>query len=246
MRTKIINSSIKVDDILIPVEVFREFRVDVRTAMKYDKVIIRLPLYYGNAEIKKTLRHAEDWIKAHFNKNAGLKNRFISKEYKSGDELLINGVKFTLDIQELKINNYRANLENNTIRIMVPAEADSLERKDALVYLQSKIIGQYFLPEIKNRIDVLNKKYFNVKVNEVKIKYNKTNWGSRSAKNNINISSRLLFAPGDVQDYVFIHELAHFIEMNHSKRFWDVVRAIIPDYKEKEKWLKVNSSKCDF
>ena len=246
MRSKIINSSIKVDDIIIPIEVFREFRLDVRTALKYDKVIIRLPLYYGNAEIKKTLRHAEDWIKAHFNKNTALKNRFILKEYKSGDELHINGLKFILDIQELKVNKYRAHLENNIIRIIVPEEADIHERKETLVYLQSKITGQYFLPEIKKRIDVLNKKYFNVKVNEVRIKYNKTNWGSRSAKSNINISTRLLFAPAEVQDYVFIHELAHFIEMNHSQRFWDIVRSIIPDYKEKEKWLRLNSSKCDF
>ena len=78
------------------------------------------------------------------------------------------------------------------------------------------------------------------------MKYNKTNWGSRSTKNNINISTRLLFAPKDVQEYVFIHELAHFFEMNHSKRFWDIVGKIMPDYKEKERWLKINNAKCDF
>ena len=106
--------------------------------------------------------------------------------------------------------------------------------------------GQYFLPEVIKRIEELNKKYFSVNINGVKLKYNKSNWGSRSVRNNINISTRLLFAPKDVQDYVFIHELAHFIEMNHSKRFWEIVKKIIPDYKEKELWLKKNGSKCDF
>jgi len=107
-------------------------------------------------------------------------------------------------------------------------------------------MGQYFLPEIMSRIHAINKRFFNVRINSVRMKYNKTNWGSRSARNNINISTRLLFAPKDVQDYVFVHELAHFIEMNHSSRFWDIVRKIVPDYKEKEKWLKMHGSSCDF
>jgi predicted metal-dependent hydrolase len=246
LRTKIINSSIKVDDIVIPVEVFKEFRMDVRTVIRQNKMIIRLPVYYGSTEIKKSIKNAEEWVKGHIDKNAALKKRFEIKEYKSSDELMINGVKFILEIKESNINNYRAQLDDNIIKISVPFGSDKLERNVALIYLQSKLTGQYFLPEINKRIEALNKKYFNVNINGVKLKYNKSNWGSRSVRNNINISTRLLFAPKDVQDYVFIHELAHFIEMNHSKRFWDIVRAIMPDYREKELWLKKNGPNCDF
>ncbi|MBK7096120.1 MAG: M48 family metallopeptidase [Saprospiraceae bacterium] len=246
MRTKIINSSIKVDDIVIPVEVFKEFRMDVRTVIRQNKMIIRLPIYYGSAEIKKSIKNAEEWVKGHIDNNAALKKRFEIKEYKSSDELFINGVKFILELKESDISNYKAQLDNNIIKISVPRESDKRERNEALIYLQSKLTGNYFLPEIIKRIEDLNKKYFNVNINGVKLKYNKSNWGSRSVRNNINISTRLLFAPKDVQDYVFIHELAHFIEMNHSKRFWDIVRAIMPDYREKELWLKKNGPKCDF
>jgi len=34
--------------------------------------------------------------------------------------------------------------------------------------------------------------------------------------------------------------------MNHSAKFWKIVKGIMPNYKEKEKWLKVNGAKCDF
>ena len=52
------------------------------------------------------------------------------------------------------------------------------------------------------------------------LKYNHSNWGSCSHNGNINLSTRLLFAPEAVQDYVIVHELAHLVEPNHSDRFW--------------------------
>ena len=45
-------------------------------------------------------------------------------------------------------------------------------------------------------------------------------------------------APDEVLDYVVVHELCHLKEMNHSQAFWEQVKAVMPDYKEKEKWLK--------
>jgi hypothetical protein len=47
-------------------------------------------------------------------------------------------------------------------------------------------------------------------------------------------------APLDVIDYVVVHELCHLREMNHSKAFWEQVEAILPDYKQRRKWLKDN------
>lgn len=243
---KIINSSINIDGIIIPVEVFKELRMDVRTVMRKDKIIIRLPIYYSKSDIKNTLKNAEKWVHSNFKKNDSLKMNYILKEFQSGDQLNINGETFILDIKEHNINNYRAELNKNIIRIAIPLGAEKHEKKESLVYLQSRIVGQYFLPEIEKRIEELNNKFFKVKINGIRMKYNKTNWGSRSAKSNINISTRLLFAPKDVQDYVFIHELAHFIEMNHSKKFWEIVGNVMPDYREKELWLKKNGSKCDF
>jgi predicted metal-dependent hydrolase len=48
--------------------------------------------------------------------------------------------------------------------------------------------------------------------------------------------------PEDVVDYVVVHELCHRKEMNHSDRFWALVESVMPDYKEKRKWLKDNGA----
>ncbi len=47
-------------------------------------------------------------------------------------------------------------------------------------------------------------------------------------------------APAPVLDYLIVHELCHLIHLNHSKNFWDLVSAILPDYKERKDWLKKN------
>ena len=52
-----------------------------------------------------------------------------------------------------------------------------------------------------------------------------------------------MLAPPAVLDYVVVHELAHLIEMNHSKAFWSIVEEIMPDYRMHQKWLKENGMK---
>jgi hypothetical protein len=92
----------------------------------------------------------------------------------------------------------------------------------------------------------MNANTFQQPIRSINLKYNHSNWGSCSHAGNVNLSTRLLFAPRSVQDYVILHELAHLVEMNHSDRFWALVERFMPDYREAEKWLKVNRAKCDF
>lgn len=55
-------------------------------------------------------------------------------------------------------------------------------------------------------------------------------WGSCNTKGEIRINWRLIQAPPMQIDYVVAHELAHLIELNHSKKFWKLVERIYPAY----------------
>lgn len=74
----------------------------------------------------------------------------------------------------------------------------------------------------------------------IAIKAAKTRWGSCSAQGNLNFHWKLILMPPAILDYVVVHELAHRIEMNHSPRFWAQVERILPDYRERRRWLKEN------
>ncbi|MBP7992354.1 MAG: M48 family metallopeptidase [Candidatus Magasanikbacteria bacterium] len=67
----------------------------------------------------------------------------------------------------------------------------------------------------------------------VSIKDMSSRWGSCSSKNNLNFHYKIVFLPLELADYIIVHELCHLIEMNHSYRFWALVRKAIPDYRKR-------------
>ncbi|MGI0038000.1 MAG: M48 family metallopeptidase [Nitrososphaera sp.] len=75
------------------------------------------------------------------------------------------------------------------------------------------------------------------KYNKVSVKKQKSRWGSCSRKGNLNFNLMLAAAPPEVLDYVMIHELAHLSVLDHSPRFWALVQAMDPDYRNHREWL---------
>lgn len=65
-----------------------------------------------------------------------------------------------------------------------------------------------------------------------------TRWGSASVDGSIRLNWRLIHFKASVIDYVVVHELSHLRVMDHSPRFWDTVRTIVPDYAELRSQLK--------
>jgi len=65
-----------------------------------------------------------------------------------------------------------------------------------------------------------------------------TRWGSCSSNGVLSYSWRVILAPPFVLDYLAAHEVAHLKEMNHSKRFWALVRETMPRMDEGRRWLR--------
>ena len=72
----------------------------------------------------------------------------------------------------------------------------------------------------------------------IRIGDQRTLWASCSARGTLSFNWRLVLAPLEVLDYVVVHELCHLRVPNHSKRFWKLVEARRPHWREQRDWLR--------
>ena len=244
-----------INELPIPVELFRDpKRTSWRFAFaKGGKLNVRIPKLESEREAD-LLREIQKRLSDRMTQKPETYYEFFTpKLYYGGDTLFLSGQAYTLDvfIEARKTNTGKLSVVKGKkmIYFRLDAYIEEKERQKAIGTILSRIISADCLSEFSKRVRELNVKYFgtyNKKIKDIRFKHNHSNWGSCSATGNLNFSSRLLFTPIDVQNYVIIHELAHLVEMNHSDDFWDLVAKAMPDYEDKEQWLKVNGTACRF
>lgn len=81
-----------------------------------------------------------------------------------------------------------------------------------------------------------------VEIRRVSVRDQTSRWGSCSSNGVLSYSWRLILAPPFVLEYLAAHEVAHLIEMNHSRRFWRLVERICPDMGPAKAWLDAHGA----
>ncbi len=82
-----------------------------------------------------------------------------------------------------------------------------------------------------------------VKAKSITLRDTTSRWGSCSSTGALNFSWRIILAPPEVLNYLAAHEVAHLREMNHSDRFWKLVRDVCPDMETHKSWLRTHGAK---
>ncbi len=243
---KHIDTRINIHGREIPVRVHIEWRNSMRASIGKRRVNLRIPRGVIKTNINKGLEWLEQWLTSLSDEKKGVLDRISIKTYYSGQLLKVGQRFYNLHLSYEKRKSHTARLLEGTIYLRLVEGIPPERMQRAIKTLLSRVVANDFALEIHERVYYWNDRYFNQNVNNIRLKYTTSNWGSCSTKGNVNLSTRLLFAPQDVIDYVIVHELAHFLEHNHSAAFWTIVGDVIPDYKEKEAWLKKNGHLCDF
>jgi predicted metal-dependent hydrolase len=79
-------------------------------------------------------------------------------------------------------------------------------------------------------------------VTRISIRDQRSRWGSCSPKGHIALNFRLMLMPPEVREYILIHELMHLKQANHSRKFWRLVEAACPGFRDCERWLRRHGS----
>ena len=194
-------------------------------------LVVRAPNHVSYDEIQKFISEKSVWIDK--------KHRLIKAR-------LNDNLNHNLSAQCLYLGNlYQIKTDNNSIDpISFNGQMFTMnnESKETISLLLKSWYKKRFMEVALPRLSYFSDKY-NLKVNQVRVKEQKTLWGSCSSKNNINLNYLLIMAPLKVIDYVIVHELVHTIHKNHSAKFWQKVETIMPKYKEARYWLKDNGYK---
>ncbi|MBE6050673.1 MAG: M48 family metallopeptidase [Clostridium sp.] len=191
-----------------------------------NSVLIKVPIGTSNETINKVIEKKRKWI---ISKLEMMSER---KELKENEILYLGNVTKIKVIVQPFIKRDFVVVINHEIVVNVSSR-DKYKR----------ILEKWLREEAKKVIEDKINKYctiINKVPKEVKIKEQKTKWGSCTYDNRIFFNWKLIMAREEAIEYVVVHEMCHMIHKNHSKEYWSTVEAFMPSYKKEHNWLKEN------
>ncbi len=225
----------------------RTFAYRVRVSKRAKNIILRyspsngLELVYpaGTHEPAPETFLAEKtgWILRTSEKFRQISERFPARDYIDGEVFFIRGLEHRLKLicapLQSKIRVWHS---EGYLLLAYPQQDDPPDKESLRAAVTSfyRAQARSYLPQ--HLAELATQHGF--RYQQVRIKNQKTRWGSCSSKGNINLNLRLMMAPDAAIDYVMLHELCHLQEMNHSQSFWVLLESHCPDYRHWKAWFK--------
>ena len=174
------------------------------------------------------------WILACFEKYTARKQT-CQLDYVSGETVRLLGREYELLVRETQ--KERVCVNEKSIFLLVRNAGDPARKKRIFDKWYDDQSGKILRSVVEKSLPLFAGHY--IPNPEVKIRLMKARWGSCCPKTKtVTFNKLLLQAPMQCIEYVVVHELAHFVHPNHSKHFYNLVRALMPDYKERKALLE--------
>jgi predicted metal-dependent hydrolase len=234
-----------INSVTIPVKVFYEYRRDVRVALGKDSVRLRIPRHCTTSQRDSYKNWCVKWVMKQWDKNPRFRATFT--DFDIYRLIAFNTFDTTFKVQtDFTLNKHAYGKINGiTIHLEFPSTMETTGASEAGYKLIHKLLASHYNEDLQHRVATIHDSRFTKPIASVKLKNMSSKWGSCSHTGRMSFSTRLLFAPKKVQDYVIIHELCHLKELNHSTSFWKLVEELDGSYRDKEKWLKKYGHLCD-
>jgi predicted metal-dependent hydrolase len=198
-------------------------RLSLRVSQLDGRVTLSVPQKLSERVAMAFLAEKEGWVRSAL---AGLP---ATTPVRPGSEVLLHGLAYLV-----REGGVRAvTLDDGAL--IVPPDPTGL-RSGPRVAAWLRLRAQQHLTEASLRHATTLGRSFQ----QITMRDPRGRWGSCTSDGRLMYSWRLIMAPPAVMDYVAAHEVAHLVEMNHSPAYWANVRTLMPDFKPRRDWLKLN------
>ena len=148
-------------------------------------------------------------------------------KFEEGDQILLLGRILTLHI--FYGTRDRVEYDGENLTLFTKAPEDSVRKSRVYEHWLNGFCTEVFNSVLGTQYRAFQEQ--GVPYPSLRIRSMKSRWGTCiPAKKTITLNRRLIQAPTACIEAVTTHELAHFIKPNHSKEFYAVVIAAMPDY----------------
>jgi hypothetical protein len=156
------------------------------------------------------------------------------RQYVSGETHYFLGRQYRLKV--IESDNEAVKLKGGYFYISVKEKKDSNKVKSLLhawMLIHARINFQKSLVRCKERFPLTD-----LPLPQIRMKKMENRWGSYTQKGVIYLNPKLIKLPLHCIDYVVTHELCHFIEANHNKKFYQLLSKIMPDWEKRKHRLE--------
>ena len=196
---------------------------------------VTAPYRTSKSDLQEVLLSKQHWIAQ---QRLRLKDypAYQAKTFTPGEKFLFLGSLYQLDLSHTK--NVKPKLVAEKLKVSGVHTPDKIRKQLQLFYREEALkVFQTLTKQYANRI--------NLQPKSINIRTYRKRWGSCNSKGEITYNWKLVMAPIKIIEHVVLHELCHLQHMNHSKQFWDLVLAHMPDYQARATWLNQNGYQFD-
>ena len=225
---------IRIDDHLVAYALKRVRRRTIGFIVGIEGLSVNAPKWISIADIEAAVREKGRWILRKLREQQERQQRLQSAkvDWRDGTSIpflgepvivlldpRVTGAVLDADASTLP------GVARLTLHVSLPHTAAPEQIRDAVQSWLQRQARRVFEERCRHFAQQLGVRYTRLGLSSAQ-----TRWGSASADGAIRLNWRLIHFAMPTIDYVVAHELAHLREMNHSPRFWDVVRTVLPDY----------------
>jgi predicted metal-dependent hydrolase len=198
-------------------------RRSIGMAVDLDGLTVRAPRWVSIREIEEALVERGAWILRTLAEWRSRRRDVLPSEWRTGAPILYRGRELKLALFPSRATEVRADLFDLTVR--TPSASDERHVADT--------VGRWLRDEAAMRVLPRVEDYARGLVDDmppVRLSNARSEWGSCNHRGEIRLNWRLIQLPPALADYVVAHEVAHLVELNHSRRFWAVVEQLMPGH----------------